>query len=105
MATIGKKSLNINEDFKSENDIKQLFIKHGFKNITTQVQTIKIEHDNLKKLLTSIKGVGAIYKGKRNNKYLGKDYFKWLENNYKEQFSLNTKLVASWNIIYVKADN
>jgi malonyl-CoA O-methyltransferase len=102
---IGKKSLNINGDFKSEKEIKELFIKHGFKNITTQVQTIKIEHDNLKKLLTSIKGVGAIYKGKRNNQYLGKDYFKWLENNYREQFSLNTKLVASWNIIYVKADN
>lgn len=102
---IGKKSLSINDDFKNEKEIKELFIKHGFKNITTQTQTIKMEHDNLKNLLTSIKGVGAIYKGKRNNKYLGKDYFRQVEQNYREKFTHNTKLVASWNVVYIVAEN
>lgn len=100
---IGNKSLNINENFKNEKEIKELFLKNGFKNIETQLQTIKIEHDTLKKLLTSIKGVGAIYKGNSSGQYLGKDYFNQVEQNYQENFSNNTKLVASWNIIYVKA--
>ncbi len=96
--------LYINDNFISEVDFRAVFVKCGFKKIRLQSHEVKIEHDNLKSLLTSIKGVGASYKANRKVRYLGRDYFKNLEKKYKENFSTDNKLIASWNIVYVTAE-
>ncbi|PIR37683.1 MAG: hypothetical protein COV35_09325 [Alphaproteobacteria bacterium CG11_big_fil_rev_8_21_14_0_20_39_49] len=98
------KELYINDNFVKDEYLKDLFVKSGFKNIEVQSDTIRMEHDNLKKLLISIKGVGAGYKAKREVRYLGKNYFVRLEEKYKENFCSNNKLIAGWNIIYVTAE-
>jgi malonyl-CoA O-methyltransferase len=91
-------------NFIEETALKEEFVKAGFNNVKLNVKTIKIEHDNLKKLFLSIKGVGAGYKSERSVKYLGKDYFIRLEDKYRESFSADNKLIASWNIVYITAD-
>lgn len=76
----------------------------GFKNINAYSEEIIIYHKTFKDLLHSIKGVGASYKEKRSSGYLGRDYFKKLEEYYIDKYATKEGLPLSWHVIYLMAE-
>lgn len=92
---------HVNDNFMTEDNLRLILKKCGFKNIRLHSELIIEKHGGIDNLLRSIKGIGAGYK-KGSGKYPGRDYFARLEQLYIEKFG--DSLPLSWDIIYVTAD-
>ena len=95
---------HVNDNLLTEEYVRNVLSENDFKNINIESEIIVKEHKNFKDMIGSIKYVGASYKPKGHKKYLGRDYFKQLEEIYRDKFMNNKGLLPlSWEIIYVKA--
>lgn len=85
-------------DFLQLGQVSNLFKNLGVKNSEIYSKEIVIYHDNLRGLLSSIKNIGAKYKGEKTSKFRGKKYFIDLEEKYFEKYSVNGKIPLTWYI-------
>jgi malonyl-CoA O-methyltransferase len=89
---------HINQNFQTEDTVRESLAAAGFNNISLTSENITENFSDVMAIMRSIKGVGANYKG--GGKYLGKQYFAMLEQEYKSNYGNQHGLPLSWNIIF-----
>lgn len=91
--------------FHTTANMHSIFKNKKFENIDIYEEKYDQDFENIKDLLTSIKGVGASYKSSSAaQKYVGKNYFSDLEKIYKQKFGRTNTLPLNWNIAYIIAE-
>lgn len=91
------------ESYSIEN-ISNLLKKNDFQFPIIDIDTIELRFSNFKNLLSDIRYMGHtnIYDDKKKN-FENKNYFNKLEKLYWNKYSVNNKLIANIEIIYISA--
>ncbi len=95
--------LAINNFIKLE-DLEKILCNSNFGSYKIlKKQRIDLYYDNVYELLRSMKNIGASYSNKKHNKFIKKRDFENLNNFYLKKFNLDSKIIASWDIVYVQS--
>lgn len=65
---------------------------------------ITLHYENVMQLLKGLRGIGASYKGKREQ-LASKGFFAQLESEYQRRYGMEAGVPATWNILYIEARN
>ena len=90
-------NLSINQ-FNSVTELKQILSDLKV-NYQIKSETIVLEYQNFYALLKSIKSIGASYS--KNKTYLSRKQFGDMNSFYLNNFNLDNKVFASWQVVFV----
>lgn len=89
------------EHFPSAEMLSHSLEQAGFILHTMQQERYTHHYSSLAHLLRSLRGIGAGYKAPRT--YPGKDFFRKVEESYRQHYATDGMLPARWEMLYVVA--
>jgi NADH dehydrogenase [ubiquinone] 1 alpha subcomplex assembly factor 5 len=83
-------------------DAGRLVQKAGFKMPVADTEYVQVEYDNISQLYQDLKGMGqGNCLVENSKKYIGKTYFKSVEEEYRAKFSKGDKITATFELIAI----
>lgn len=85
--------------FKDATEMKMMLMPAGFKNISISTKSFKLPFNSVSDLIRYLKNIGANYVETPNKGLMGTQQFNRIEKLYKEKYSSNNKIIATFKVL------